>query len=62
MRRPLLLTFVGLLASLFFLLPESFTDGPPKDSEFVYARIRYHMTPIRGDDARSGLASRLPLQ
>lgn len=44
MRRPLLLTLVALSMGLL-LLPGSFTDGPRDHSEFVYARIRYHMTP-----------------
>jgi hypothetical protein len=26
-------------------LPRSLSDAPPQDSEFVYARIRYHITP-----------------
>ena len=44
MRRPLLLTAAGLLVSLVSFLPTSSSDAPPRDSEFVYARIRYHMT------------------
>src|SRR5512144_1234103 len=36
----------GRSAAQFF--PRDESDSPPKDSEFVYARIRYHMT----DDAR----------
>src|SRR5437016_2668949 len=44
MKRPLLLTLVGLFLSLFVFLPKSSSDAPPQDSEFVYARIRYHMT------------------
>jgi hypothetical protein len=44
MRRPLLLAFAGLFVSLFLSLPKSSSDAPPQDSEFVYARIRYHMT------------------
>src|SRR5580700_10107861 len=43
-RRQLLLTFSGLCLSLFLFLPTSFTDAPPKDSEFIYGRLRYHMT------------------
>src|SRR5262249_18032292 len=44
MRRLLLLSFCGLLISLVFCLPKSFSDSPIQNSEFVYARIRYHMT------------------
>jgi len=44
-KRFLLLTLAGLLASLCVFLPRSLSDAPPQDSEFVYARIRYHMTP-----------------
>jgi hypothetical protein len=44
MRRPLLLTAVGLLVSLILFLPSILSDAPPKDSEFVYARVRYHLT------------------
>jgi hypothetical protein len=44
MRRPLLLTAGGLLVSLVAFLPKSSSDAPPQDSEFVYARVRYHMT------------------
>ena len=43
--RRLVLTVSGLLASLFMFLPRSSSDAPPKDAEFVYARIRYHVTP-----------------
>src|SRR5438034_8201086 len=44
-KRFLLLTLGGLLTSLLVFLPRSLSDAPPQDSEFVYARIRYHMTP-----------------
>src|SRR5947209_1999799 len=45
MRKRLLLLVLGvLLTSLFVFLPRSLSDAPPQDSEFVYARIRYHMT------------------
>jgi hypothetical protein len=37
--------FAGLFVSLIAFLPVSSTNAPPKDSEFVYARVRYHMTP-----------------
>src|SRR5215468_7044851 len=42
--RTVILTVIGLLTSLFMFLPRSSSDAPPHDSEFVYARIRYHMT------------------
>ena len=44
MRRPLVLTIVALLVCSILFLKKSFSDAPPQDSEFVYARIRYHMT------------------
>jgi hypothetical protein len=44
MRRPFVLTFIAVLVSFIFFLPKSSSDAPPQDSEFVYARIRYHMT------------------
>src|SRR2546429_4157206 len=44
-KRFLLLTLAGLLVSLYVFLPRSLSYAPPQDSEFVYARIRYHMTP-----------------
>jgi hypothetical protein len=44
MRRPVVLMVVGLLTSSIFFLPKSFSDEPSKGSEFIYARIRYHMT------------------
>src|SRR3954468_18342080 len=44
MRRPVVLIIVVLLASSVLFLPTSFSDSPPKESEFIYARIRYHMT------------------
>jgi len=34
----------GLFLLLFVFLPTSSSGTPPKDSEFVYARIRYHLT------------------
>jgi len=45
MKRSLPFVFAGFLASMFVLLPASFSEAPPKDSEFVYARIRYHLSP-----------------
>ena len=44
MRRLLLLGAGGFLLSLVFFLPKSSSDSPIQNSEFVYARIRYHMT------------------
>ena len=43
-KRFALLTLGGVLTSLVVFLPRSLSDAPPQDSEFVYARIRYHMT------------------
>src|SRR5436305_15263242 len=43
--RRLVLTVLGVVTSLSIFLQRSSSDAPPKDSEFVYARIRYHMTP-----------------
>ena len=48
MRRPALLTVATLLVSLIAFLPKSSSDAPPQDSEFVYARIRYHLTADAG--------------
>jgi len=45
MRRAILLTLTAFLVSSIFFIPKSSSDAPPRDSEFVYARIRYHMTP-----------------
>src|ERR1051325_9010268 len=44
MKRALYLTAVTLVLSTIAFLPKSSSDAPPQDSEFVYARIRYHMT------------------
>jgi hypothetical protein len=44
MRRPVFLLVTALLASSILFIPKSFSDAPPKDSEFIYARVRYHMT------------------
>jgi hypothetical protein len=44
MTRFVLLTLTGLFLTLILSLPKSLSDAPPRDSEFVYARIRYHMT------------------
>jgi hypothetical protein len=43
MKRPVL-AFVALFPALAFFLSASPADGPPKESEFVYARVRYHLT------------------
>jgi len=49
MKRRLLLACVGLLSSLFLFLSASSSDSPPPQTpEFVYARIRYHMTSNAG--------------
>src|SRR5215471_2676621 len=45
MKRFLLLVPIGFLSTLFVFVSPTKSDSPPKDSEFVYARIRYHMTP-----------------
>jgi hypothetical protein len=45
MRRYLLLTVVALTTTAGLLISVAAIDAPPRDSEFVYARIRYHMTP-----------------
>src|SRR5881296_1938182 len=44
MRKSLLLAFVGFVLTLGLFLQKSSSDVPRQDSEFVYARIRYHMT------------------
>jgi Domain of unknown function (DUF4159) len=44
MRRASVLTILAVLVSAIFFLPKSSSDAPPQDSEFVYARIRYHLT------------------
>ena len=44
-KRLLVLVLGGMLTSLFVAIPRSLSDAPPQDSEFVYARIRYHITP-----------------
>jgi len=44
MRKSLLLAFVGFVLTLSVFLKKSSSDVPRQDSEFVYARIRYHMT------------------
>ena len=45
MRRRLLLASVGFLLTLFLFLSTTSSDSPPRTPpEFVYARIRYHLT------------------
>jgi Domain of unknown function (DUF4159) len=44
MRRPVLLLVIALMTTSILFIPKSFSDVPPKDSEFIYARLRYHMT------------------
>src|SRR5262245_5331401 len=45
MTRRLLVVCIGLV-SLFVIFRATMTSDPPRrDAEFVYARIRYHMTP-----------------
>lgn len=39
-----LVGFFGLTANLLLFLPAVTPDSLPKDSEFVYARVRYHLT------------------
>jgi hypothetical protein len=43
MERPLALISAGLLAVTFVCLPASFSETPRDNSEFIYARIRYHL-------------------
>ena len=44
MKRQLLLICIGLCISTLLFVPKSSTDSPRDEPEFVYARIRYHMT------------------
>ena len=44
MKRLLFLALVALGTSTFAFLTTILSDAPPRDAEFVYARIRYHMT------------------
>jgi Domain of unknown function (DUF4159) len=44
MRKLLALAFAGVFVSLFELGAQPFKEDMPKDSEFVYARVRYHLT------------------
>src|SRR5215510_14566468 len=43
----LLMTLAGMLLGVLSIWPALafFDSEPPKDAEFTYARIRYHMTP-----------------
>jgi Domain of unknown function (DUF4159) len=43
MKCSLWLAIAGLFAGVFVFLTTSLSDVPPNDSEFVYARIRYHL-------------------
>jgi hypothetical protein len=45
MKRALLFVGAGLVFCLMFFVPTTRSDPPPDDSEFTYARIRYHLTP-----------------
>jgi uncharacterized protein DUF4159 len=45
MKRAVVSSLAGLSLMLVLFVPTTRSDPPPKDSEFVYARIRYHMTP-----------------
>ena len=44
MRRPLPLTLIGLVVLVTMFRPRLSGDAGPRDPEFIYARIRYHMT------------------
>jgi hypothetical protein len=44
MKRRLILSLSGLILSSMLILSKSSNDGKRDDAEFVYARIRYHMT------------------
>ena len=45
MKRVVLPALAGFALVLVVFVPKTRSDPPPKDSEFVYARIRYHMIP-----------------
>lgn len=45
MKKFMALGCIALFAGLFVFSPVSVSRDSPKDSEFVYARIRYHLTP-----------------
>src|SRR5215472_15860871 len=45
MKKAALVGFVGLILGLGVFLSRLSSDAPMRDPEFVYARIRYHMTP-----------------
>lgn len=45
MRKTVVIACVGLFLGLGVFLTRSSSDAQVKDPEFVYARIRYHMTP-----------------
>ncbi len=44
MKKPLFITLAVIFAGSIVFLTTLLSDAPPKDSEFTYARIRYHMT------------------
>src|SRR5438034_7995782 len=45
MKRALVFVCAGFSLLLVLFVPKTRSDPPPKDAEFIYARIRYHMTP-----------------
>src|SRR5215831_13146372 len=45
MKKIAILSIVAMIASIALLPVPGRTDSASGDSEFVYARIRYHMTP-----------------
>src|SRR5581483_8049744 len=45
MQRAGLIAFVALFLTLGVFVFRSSSDAPVRDPEFVYARVRYHMTP-----------------
>src|SRR5262245_14272993 len=45
MKRRILLAALSFASALAVFVASAASDPPPLDSEFVYARIRYHMTP-----------------
>jgi Domain of unknown function (DUF4159) len=44
MRRLIVLAFIGSFLGLYVWVQKSSSDAPHQNSEFVYARIRYHLT------------------
>src|SRR5262249_9150878 len=45
MNKILIVCMVAVIASIALFTVPAKTDSPSRESEFVYARIRYHMTP-----------------